>query len=195
MRALFAAVAVAALTALTGACTNAEPAADDKKPADKKGTEVELGGLRSTTPGDWKEETQKANTMRMNTFKLPRAEGDPDEAELAIFFFKGNAGTVEQNLKRQEAKFEAAGGKELKPKVDKTKVGGFEATYQDIEGTYLKKFPPFDPNAKTTKVPDYRQLYVIFETKEGQYYMTLVGPAKTIEKHKKAFDEWLKNFK
>ena len=27
------------------------------------------------------------------------------------------------------------------------------------------------------------------------YSMTLLGPAKTIEKHKKAFDEWIKNFK
>ena len=44
-------------------------------------------------------------------------------------------------------------------------------------------------------MPDYRQLYVILDTKEGQYYMTLVGPAKTIEKHKKGFDAWLKNFK
>ena len=26
-------------------------------------------------------------------------------------------------------------------------------------------------------------------------YLTLLGPAKTVEKHKKAFDEWLKNFK
>jgi hypothetical protein len=25
--------------------------------------------------------------------------------------------------------------------------------------------------------------------------MTLLGPAKTIEKHKKEFGEWLKNFK
>ena len=46
---------------------------------------------------------------------------------------------------------------------------------------------------------DYRQIYVIFEVAEGNgtvlYSMTLLGPTKTIEKHKKAFDEWLKNFK
>ena len=189
-------ILAAGIAALTGACTNA----DDKKPAaadDKKGTEVELGGLKATTPADWKEEAVKANSMRLATFKLPKAEGDADDAELAIFYFKGNAGSVEQNLKRQEAKFEPPTGKELKDvtKVDKAKVGTFEATYQDIQGTYLSKFPPFDPNAKITKKTEYRQLYVIFETKDGQYYMTLLGPAKTIEKNKKAFDEWLKNFK
>jgi hypothetical protein len=198
MRSLILAAGVAALAALTGACTGTENTPEAAAAAaDKKGTEFELGGLRSTTPADWKEEAQKPGSMRMATFKLPHAEGDADDAELAIFFFKGNAGTVEQNLKRQEAKFEAPPGKELKDvtKVDKTKVGTFEATYQDIQGTYLSKFPPFDPNAKITKKAEYRQLYVIFETKEGQYYMTLLGPAKTIEKHKKAFDEWLKSFK
>ena len=50
-----------------------------------------------------------------------------------------------------------------------------------------------------TKMSDYRQLYVLFEVSEGEntvlYSMTLVGPAKTIEKHKKAFDEWVKSFK
>jgi hypothetical protein len=63
----------------------------------------------------------------------------------------------------------------------------------------LRKTPPFDPNAKVTKVADFRQLYVIFEVKEGDgsvtYSATLLGPAKTIEKHKKAFDEWVKSFK
>ena len=43
---------------------------------------------------------------------------------------------------------------------------------------------------------DFRQLYVLFEAADGkQYYLTLLGPQKTVEKHKKAFEEWLKNFK
>ena len=33
-------------------------------------------------------------------------------------------------------------------------------------------------------------------TKDGkQYYMTLIGPKDTIEKHKKGFEEFLKTFK
>jgi hypothetical protein len=164
---------------------------------DKKGTTVELAGMKSVAPADWKEEPLPAKSMRMQQFKLPKAEGDPEDAELAIFFFRGNAGSVQDNLARQEKKFEIPAG--TKPedaiKVEKIKLGGMDAVYQDISGTYLKKSAPFDPNAKVTKQTNYRQLYVIFEAKEGQYYMTLVGPAKTIEKHKKAFEEWVKNFK
>jgi hypothetical protein len=185
MRLLFAATVLAALAANTSA-------------DDKKGTTVELAGLKSVTPGDWKEEPLPPKSMRMQQFKLPKAEGDAEDGELALFFFRGNAGSVQDNLARQEKKFEIPAGKKPEDviKVEKLKLGGTEAVYQDIQGTYLKKAGgPFDPNAKVTKMTNYRQLYVIFETKDGQYYMTLVGPAKTIEKHKKGFEEWLKNFK
>ena len=53
------------------------------------------------------------------------------------------------------------------------------------------------PMAKDfTKMENYRQLYVVFEAKDGkQYYLTLLGPKDTVEKHKKGFEEFLKNFK
>ena len=46
-----------------------------------------------------------------------------------------------------------------------------------------------------TEKTNYRQLYVLLVTDKGDYYPTLVGPAKTVEKHKKDFEEFLKNFK
>jgi hypothetical protein len=180
----FAALAVAAM--LTGLAAA----------QDNKGTVVEFGGMKSTTPADWKEE-QPTSTMRAYQFKLPRAEGDPEDAELALFFFRNFSGSVDDNLKRQTAKFEPSAGKDkVEEKVDKQfKVGPLNAIYQDVRGVYLSKFPPFAPNAKITRKENYRQLYVVFENKDGQYYMTLLGPEKTVEKHKKGFDEWLRNFK
>ena len=155
-----------------------------------KGTAVELAGMKSTTPETWKEETPSSQ-MRMGQFKLPKAEGDKEDAELALFVFPGGSGTVKQNLDRQLAKFVEEGRKD---KSDKIKVGEIEATYQDVTGTFKKK--PFPMAEKFTPVEGYRQLYVVFEDKGGkQYYMTLLGPAKTVEKHKPAFEEWLKNFK
>jgi hypothetical protein len=156
---------------------------------------VEIGGLKSKAPASWKEE-KPSSSMRLTQFKLPKAEGDPEDAELAIFYFKAGSGTVEQNLKRQLAKFEPAeGDKEVKQKVEKIKIGSVEATYQDVHGTFLSKFPPFAPNAKVTRKDNYRQLYVLFTNDTGEYYLTLLGPAKTVEQHKKEFDEFLKNFK
>jgi hypothetical protein len=157
--------------------------------------DVEIAGMKSKAPEGWKEETP-ANEMRLAQFKLPKAEGDPEDAQLIIFYFKGGSGTAEQNLQRQLAKFKPAEGKD-KPdvKLDKIMVGKTEAPYQDISGTYLSKFPPNAPTAKVTEKPNYRQLYVPLITDKGDYYPTLVGPAKTVEKHKKEFEEFLKNFK
>ncbi len=165
-----------------------------------KGTTVELAGYKSVTPVDWKEEPLPPKSMRMMQFKLPKADGDAEDAELALFALRGG-GSVQANLERQEKKFEIPPGKKPEEaiKTQKIKIGKYDAVLQDIQGTYLKKFPPFDPNAKITRVPDYRQLYVIFEVAEGDstvtYSMTLLGSAKTVEKHRPAFEEWLKNFK
>jgi hypothetical protein len=156
--------------------------------------DVELAGMKSKSPESWKQEPP-ANEFRVTQFKLPKAEGDKEDAELAVFFFKGG-GSVEDNLKRQLAKFKPADGKEkVDAKTEKIKVGKLDATLQDVKGTFLSKFPPFAPNAKITEKPNYRQLYVIFTSNDGDYFMTLLGSAKTIDKHEKEFKEWLANFK
>ncbi|WP_020475309.1 hypothetical protein [Zavarzinella formosa] len=157
--------------------------------------DVEVAGMKSVTPKGWKEEAP-SNSMRLTQFKLPKAEGDPEDAELAVFYFKGGSGGVEANLERQVKKFKPAAGEDkVEAKTEKIKVGKIDATFQDVQGTFLSKFPPFAPNAKITEKEKYRQLYVIFTTEQGDYYMTLLGPAKTIEKHKKDFQEFLTNFK
>ena len=48
-----------------------------------KGTTVDLGGIKSTTPGDWKEE-QPSSNMRMAQFKLPKADGDKDDLRRVV---------------------------------------------------------------------------------------------------------------
>ena len=52
-----------------------------------------------------------------------------------------------------------------------------------------------DPAAKVTEKTNYRQLYVVLLTDNGDFYPTLVGPAKTVEKHKKDFEDLLKGLK
>lgn len=157
---------------------------------DAKPVVVEMAGMKSTAPAEWKEEKPSSN-MRFMQLKLPKAEGDKADAELAFFVFPGGSGTVEQNLKRQLDKFVEEGRTD---KVAKIKVGEIEATYQDVAGTYKKKATPMATDF--TKVEGQRQLYVIFEAADKkQYYLTLLGAKDTVEKHKKGFEEFLKNFK
>lgn len=185
------------LVGIVGTCTVAWPVGGQER----KGVPVELAGCKAVTPADWKEEPLPPKSLRMMQFKLPKADGDPEDAELALFVLRGG-GAIDANLKRQEAKFEIPPGtkREEAIQLEKFSFGGkYDAYLQDIRGVYLKKFPPFAPDAKITRVPDYRQLYVIFEVQENGgtvvYSMTLLGPARTIEKHRKAFVEWVKSFK
>jgi hypothetical protein len=131
--------------------------------------------------------------MRLAQFKLPKEDGDDQDAQLIIYQFPpGSSGKPDDNLKRQLAKF--SGKPEVK--TDKLTVGKIEAPYQDITGTFLQKKRPFDPKDAGVEQKNFRQLYVVLLVPDkGDYYPTLVGPAKTVEKHKKDFDEFLKNLK
>jgi hypothetical protein len=161
-----------------------------------QGTVVKLGNLSSTAPADWKAEKPSSN-LRLYQFKLPKVSGDAEDADLAIFFFEGGAGSAADNIKRWQGMFVPPTGKSIDSvsKIDKFKVGSAQVTYLDVAGTFQSKNPPFDPKAKTETKPEFRRFGVIFEVPGSQYFLTLTGPAKTMEQHKKSFDEWLKNFK
>ncbi len=163
---------------------------DNRADGGDKGTVVTLGTLKSTTPADWKSQPP-SNKLRSHQF----AVGD---AELVIFFFGEKAGgSTDDNITRWKSQFQPPEGKTIEQasKVENFKAGKADLTYLDIQGTYLSKNPPFDPNAKTERKTNYRRFGVVFACEGGPYFITLTGPAKTLDQHKKSFDDWLKNFK
>ncbi len=178
----------------TAACS--EPGERARGAADKagKGTVVDLDGLRSTAPADWKEE-EPSSTMRYGQFRLPKKGDEKYDAELIIF--RGFGGSAKQNVDRWKGQFTPPEGKTIDDvsKVEEIKVGGCDATYLDIHGSYLKRTRPADPSDKGERRPDYRMLAVQLEGPKNNYHILLVGPAKTVEAYKKGFDEWLKGFK
>jgi hypothetical protein len=173
--------------------TGESSASSNAASAGDKGTVVDLDGLKSKTPADWKEE-KPSNTLRTAQFRVPKTDGDPKDAELVIFHFgKGGGGGADANLDRWKKKFMTPDGKAVdSAKLDKFKVGEVKVTYLDIAGVYKLAPPGSD---KFEKLADYRMFGVIFESPNGPYFITLTGPARTLEQQKKGFDEWLKNFK
>lgn len=163
-----------------------------------KGTLVEIDdGLKSTTPATWVLQKPE-NKFRVWQFSIPASGGDKKDAELVIFYFgPGAGGTAAANIDRWKGQFQAPEGKSIDDvsKVSQKKIGDTAITYLDINGTYLYKFPPFAPNAKVTPMPEYRRLAVVFDSKQGPYFITLTGPAKTVEANKSSFDMWLGGFK
>jgi hypothetical protein len=162
--------------------------------------DVEIDGLKSKTPKDWKAKEIPENLKQFRAYMatLPKAEGDKDDADLVVFYFgQGGGGGVDANVKRWKDTFNPPEGKTIDDvsKVENIKVGDVKATVLSVSGTYKFKAAPFDPNSPTVMKPDYKMVGVVFESPKGPYFFRLTGPAKTIDKHQKAFDEWLKNFK
>jgi hypothetical protein len=160
--------------------------------ADAKGTVVNLDGLKSQTPATWKEE--KPSLFRYAQFRLPKAKGDTEDAELAIF--QGLGGKVEENVARWKGQFIPPAGKKIDDvaKVSEIKIGGLGATMLDVSGTF--KPMPSKANPKPANRPGYRMLAIQFRgPEEVVYHIKLTGPANTIEAHKKGFDDWIRGFK
>ena len=175
---------LAAALACVSACGYTNGSADDAK-----GTEVDLDGIKATTPPDWKKE-EPSNNFRWMQFRVPHAKGDTDDAELAIS--KGLGGGADANVARWKGSFKPPAGKGIDDvaKVGDIEIGGRKATYLDVSGTYSVPFAP-----KPDSRPDYRMLAVYYDGKDNVYTFKLVGPAATVDAAKKGFDEWLKAFK
>jgi hypothetical protein len=155
----------------------------------------EGAGLKSKIPAGWVMQ-KPSNNLRMYQIMVPKAEGDKENAELAIFSF-GPSGK-EENVKRWKAQFIAPEGKTIDDvsKQEEYKIGKLADVFcLDITGTFKYKFPPNDPRAKEERKENYRRFNVMFDSDKGLFFITLTGPAKTLEKHKTAFDNWVKAFK
>jgi hypothetical protein len=170
------------------------PSAAGGKKDDPKGRMVVIDGLKSLTPADWLKE-KPANRLRSHQFRLQKAKGDKDDAELAVS--PAQRGTPAQNLKRWQDMFEPPAGKTIEEasRVENFKIGAVKVAYLDVHGTYLKLSRPLAPKNTAVPLPNYRMLAVFFETPEGSHFIRMIGPAATVEQHKKGFDGWLKAFK
>lgn len=163
--------------------------------ADDKGTATELDGLKSTAPASWKSE-KPTGMNRVYQFTIPKAEDEKFDTTLLIFQFPGGAGGVEANINRWKGMMKPAEGTKAEDayKTSELKVGDAKVTLFEASGTYMFKARPMDAEAEAR--PEHKFIGVIFEGPKGNtYFMRMAGPKKTMDANRKAFDEWLKNFK
>jgi hypothetical protein len=114
-----------------------------------------------------------------------------------IFFFgQGQGGSTDANLERWKKQFQPPPGEsaDSSAKTSTVKVASGKATVLDIHGTYMFKARPMEPGPGEPR-PNHRMLAAVLESPKGNYFIRLVGPARTIEHSKKEFDAWLKAFK
>ena len=137
-------------------------------------------GLKFEAPAGW-ESLPKSSMMRVAEFKLPRAEGDTEDAQVAVYNFGSMmGGSVEANIARWLGQFDPKEGEPsiVKPKDEKADP---KITIVDVTGTYVAETRP--GSGEKLNKPGWRMIAAVVESKEGTYYVKAVGPKASIAKN------------
>ena len=162
-------------------------------PTAREGSDA-AAGVVWTPPPRWV--SQGARPMRVATYRVPAAQGDPEDGECAVFYFgSGQGGTVEANLKRWIAQFEQPGGasSEEAAKIERQVISGLNVTTIDLSGTYLASAGPMSP-VKQRK-PNYRLLGAIVDAPKGNLFFKFSGPAPAVAASAEQFRAMLQSLR
>ena len=183
-----------AILALSTACSQKQEPAQHGQPAASSKAPSTVTQLMWTAPQGWVEEPSSSG-MRLSQYKLPRAEGDAEDALCYVSHFPGSGGSVEANLGRWYDQFIQPDGRPSSAvaKVNKAEHNGFQQTTVDVSGTFSQTTTPMGPTGGD--MPNYRMLGGVIETPVGPWFVKLIGPEKTVARWEKSFDEFMKSFR
>jgi hypothetical protein len=160
-----------------------KPKADGGKAA--AGTESKVDDRSFTLPAAWKK-GEPSNAMRKYQADVPKSGDDKENAEFVV---SKAGGGVDANIKRWSGQF--GGESALKSKYEVKTAAGITATVAELEGSYAAMTMGGPQPAKE----NYKQLGAIIATADGDYFLKLTGPKKTVDDNKAAFDALVASFK
>ena len=146
--------------------------------------------LQFDAPVDWVH-VETDTPIRVAQFELPHSAGDPEDAELVVYYFGGDGGTVEANLERWTNQMLQP---DDRPSSDVATTTGFEVagmpiTVLDVPGTYAAEAHPGSRMRYYKR--GYRLKAAVVETPSGPYFFKLVGPARTVARWESGFNALL----
>jgi hypothetical protein len=136
--------------------------------------------LEWKAPARW-QIAPNASTMRLATYRIPHVQGDSVDPELSII---RAGGSVEANADRWVGQFDAAGQKTAKRSV--RKVGAFDVTIVEVEGTYSGGM-----GKDSGPASGWALLGAIVPTAEMPHFFKLTGPAKSVAAARADFDAFV----
>jgi hypothetical protein len=147
-------------------------------------------GLKFTPPPGWVSE-KPSSSNRQAQYKLPRVQGDPEDAEAVVYYFSGGGGTPQANVDRWIGQFAGPDGKSASgsAKVTHKTVDGIPMTIVDVRGTYASSMGPMQQGGQPK--PNIRMLGAIAETESGPWFIKLTGPERTVAKWEPSFEAFV----
>jgi hypothetical protein len=169
--------------------------ADSVRPAAAHGPATEAGqptgaGLKFTAPVGWISETPTLS-MRRAQYRLPRVEGDSEDAEMVVYYFQGGGGGVQANVDRWIGQFSKPDGSPANDvaKISRKTIHGIPVTTVDVAGTYSGAMGPMGGSSEAKT--NYRMLAAVAEADNGPWFFKLTGPAKTVAKWEPSFESFI----
>jgi hypothetical protein len=151
--------------------------------------------LKYTAPSTW-EQVPVRSSFRAAQFRLPRAEGDAEDGELAVFA-AGVGGGVEMNIARWRGQFSTPDDQPLPDDAvvrETMQVGDLKITFIDMAGRFDAGALMAGSSAPAAK-DNYRMFGAIVETPSAPWFFKAVGPQATMAHHRDEFVEFLRSMK
>ena len=140
----------------------------------------EIGWVK---PDAW-EKVDHPSTMRKATFKIPKVEGDTEDAEMSVTQVGGG---IEANIERWEGQFEGSPD----AKTEKKTIADWEVTIVSIEGTFKSGGPMMGGSGEPQE--NWALLAAIVNT-EPAHFFKMTGPKKTVNAARGDFDSFVASF-
>lgn len=139
-------------------------------------TWVDPPGLRRVPP---------KSAMRKASYEVPRAPGDSEDGELAVFYFgPGQGGGIDANVERWVKQFSSVPAGDVK-RADREANGLRQHTVEIEHGTFDAGQMAMGGASGPKK--DYALAGAIVEAPSGAYFFKMTGPARTVALAHKAF--------
>ncbi len=186
-------VAVVFCIVFLSGCSSTQPSEPRSVPeqtSSSQSAQASGAGLEFETPSTWIKETP-SSSMRLAQYRLPHLPEDSEDAELAVFYFGGQGGTVQANVERWIGQFSDPNGSPLTDavKVSERDTDGIHLTIVDVSGTYHQAQGPM--MAATTDKPNYRMLAAVADGPTGPTFFKLTGPQGTVDHFEDSFQRML----
>jgi len=134
-----------------------------------------------TPPSAWTV-ASNPSTMRLATYRVPRAAGDTEDTELSVV---RAGGSPEANIERWIGQFDNAG---KDTRASKT-VRGMSVTEVEVHGTFMGGGMAM--GAAAGSHPGWALIGAIVQTAGEPYFFKMTGPTRSVSAARPAFDALL----